>query len=291
MHILDRRTLLKAAGAALACAQASRATASVGLEGARTFTSDANGTFVDSVLILGDEAAVLVDAQLDRANANALGDVVSASGRQLETIIITHVHPDHLMGLDVLLTRFPTARAVAHPALQPVLAEAGPVIFSQLKQIMGAALAERLVVPEPLAGDTLRLEGERIDLLPPMHGDTPLITPVWIEALGTLVTSDIVFSGTHLYVAENTASAQIDAWRESLDALEAMAANTIIPGHRISDEPGPAAFAHTRTYLAAWQASLEDTQTPADLRAALLERVGDLPVPFFVDRAIAAIHG
>ncbi|MEJ6395992.1 MBL fold metallo-hydrolase [Gymnodinialimonas sp. 2305UL16-5] len=290
MKLLDRRDFLQFAAGASTLALASPASAQP-LRSADVFTSDEAGTFVDSVVVLGETRAVLIDAQTDRANATALADTIDASGRTLETILITHVHPDHFLGLGVLMDRFPQARPVAHSALQPILEQAGPPMFDQIKAMMGPALADRVVIPEPLGGDTMMLEGERISILEPMHGDTDTITPVYVESLDTLITSDIAFSGTHAYVAENTDSAALERWRESLDALEATGAGTVIPGHRLEGSPlDMTAFSHTRRYLDDWEAAMNEASHATELRTALLERVGDLPVPFFVDQAVAAVY-
>lgn len=291
MQIVDRRTFLKITAGSAALAITPPASAE-GVTGTRVFTSDAAGTFVGSTLILGDAGAVLIDAQTDRANATALADMIAATGRRLETIVVTHVHPDHFLGLDILLQRFPDARPVVHAALQPILEQAGPPMFAQLKEMMGPAMADRVVIPDAMAGDTLSFEGERITVMDPMPGDTAVITPVYIEALDTLITSDIAFSDTHAYVAETTTTETLEAWRESLDRLEAIGASTVIPGHRLETSANDgAAFAHTRAYLAGWEAAMDEATTADELRAALIERVGDLPVPFFVERAVAAVYG
>jgi glyoxylase-like metal-dependent hydrolase (beta-lactamase superfamily II) len=165
-------------------------------------------------------------------------------------------------------------------------------MFQQIKAAMGDSVADRVVIPDALPGEHIMLDGERIDVLPPMHGDTNLVTPVHVKAMDLLVASDIVFADTHLYVAENKDAEALEKWRKSLSALEAIGAKTIVPGHRLSTSANDAsAFAHTRRYLDGWQAALAEAKSADELRAALLRRVGDLPVPFFVDRAVKAVYG
>ena len=60
-----------------------------------------------STLIFGEYDAVLVDAMLTVAEAEALADWVALHNRNLETIYITHAHFDHFYGLSILLDRFP----------------------------------------------------------------------------------------------------------------------------------------------------------------------------------------
>src|SRR5271154_316906 len=70
---------------------------------------------ITSTLIFGEHDAVLVDAMLTVAEAEALADWVALHNRNLQTIYITHAHFDHFYGLGILLDRFPGARAIATP--------------------------------------------------------------------------------------------------------------------------------------------------------------------------------
>ena len=65
-----------------------------------------------SYIRFDDNAAVLIDAQMNVPSAAALADMIAATGRELETIFITHHHPDHVLGLAVLMDRFPNAKPV-----------------------------------------------------------------------------------------------------------------------------------------------------------------------------------
>src|SRR6202790_4755328 len=70
---------------------------------------------ITSTLVFGDYDAVLVDAMGTVAEAEALPAWVALHNRNLETIYITHAHFDHFYGLNILLDRFPGARAIATP--------------------------------------------------------------------------------------------------------------------------------------------------------------------------------
>ena len=70
---------------------------------------------ITSTLFFGEHDAVLVDAMMTVAEAEALAAWVALHNRNLETIYITHAHFDHFYGLGILLDRFPGARAIATP--------------------------------------------------------------------------------------------------------------------------------------------------------------------------------
>ena len=289
MYLLNRRRFLEltAATGALAATPAFAATS------AEVFTADPFGGLVDSVLVVGEERLLLIDAQFTVPNATRLADVIDATGKTLETIFITHYHPDHHLGLSVLMERFPDARPVAHAAVQPKIAGAAEAMLTGVKQAMPPELfGDTAVIPEALDGSALTLEGERFDVLDPLHGDTEIITPVHMPQLDTLVAADLVYADTHLWTAEATTPENIASWRVSLDALEALGAGTVVPGHRTETTVNDASsYAHMRNYLDAWEMALAETDTPDALKEAMIAAVGDLPGGFFLDRGVAAAKG
>ncbi len=290
MFLLDRRSFLKIMGAGVAAS--AMPNAALASTSADVFTADGNGAFVDSVVVMGEHSAVLIDAQFDMGNATRLADTIAATGRTLDTILITHKHPDHVLGLEAIKTRFPNARVLAHPAILSEIEKTAQAYLDAFNSAAPAGVfARKVVLPEALSADHILLEGERIDVLEPMHGDTAQITPVHIPSLDTIVASDLLYSDTHLWVAENTTPVLVDAWLASLDQLEAMGATTIIPGHRmdasVNDTSG---FAKTRAYLAQWKSALDSTRDAAALKAAMLTGNENLGFALAVDRAVAAVY-
>ncbi|MEM8630259.1 MAG: MBL fold metallo-hydrolase [Pseudomonadota bacterium] len=290
MQLLDRRTFLALTGAAAGATALPRRSKAAPAS-ADVFTADAMGGLVDSTVILGQDKALLIDAQFTKANAEALAETIDATGRDLETIFITHYHPDHVLGLAVLMDRFPNAKPVAHGAVQPLIAQAAQGMLDAMSASRPGVFADRAIVPEALPGDSLMLEGERFDVIGPLHGDTGLVTAVHIPQLATLVAADLVYTDTHVWVAENTTPEDLAAWRASLDQIEAIGAATLIPGHRQAGSANDAsAIAHTRAYLDQWEAALAATSTAEELRAAMMVGNDALGMGFALDNAIGAVY-
>ena len=292
MQLLNRRTFLELSGAAGAAVLASTPARAGGHSAAEVFTADPQGGLVDSTVILGEDKAVLVDAQMNVLNAMRLADVIAATGRDLETVFITHMHPDHNLGLAVIMDRFPNARPVTHAALQPVIAGAlQPMLDGMSAGAPAGVFADRVVVPEALNADHILLEGERIDVLDPMHGDTDLISALHVPALDTLIASDFVYADTFAWTAENTTAERVALWLESLDKLEAIGASTVIPGHRIESSPNDATgFAQTRAYLAQWVEALEQAGSADELRALMQVGNESRGMGFALDMAVGAVY-
>ena len=290
MQLLDRRSFLALSAVTAATGLAGPARAAIA--DADIFTADLWGAAVDSAIIVGEESAVLIDAQLTVPNAARLADVIAATGRKLETICITHVHPDHHLGLAAIMDRFPDAKPVAHPQVQSQLSAAARWMLSTMSQ--GAepgTFADRVIVPEPMTSNTIMLEGERIEVLDPVHGDTDLLSAVHIPALDTLIASDFLYSGTHQWMAENTTPERIARWRASLDQLEAIGAATVVPGH---EGPGamrdPSIFGSTRAYIDQWEAALAETSNAGDLTAAMMVGNEDKALEWVLDSSVAAVY-
>lgn len=287
MFILDRRKFLQIAAASGAAGLAGPALAAP--KSAEVFTAPPEAGQVDSVIVMGEDKAVLIDTQMVAPAAGAVADMIEASGRELETIFLTHYHPDHVLGLAVLMERFPGAKAVTHAKIQPKIAQTAAAMLEQFSANAPAGVfASKAVVPEALAGDHILLEGERLEVLEPMHGDTDYISAVHIPALDTLVASDFAYADTHAWVAENQTPEAIAKWRASLDALEGLGAGTVIPGHRAPTSANDATvFAKTRNYLDLWEQVKAEAKTAEDMKAMLMQGREDWGLAMAVDRATA----
>ena len=283
---MNRRDMIKGGAVlSLTATMGLRAgSAAAAVAGTEVFTAGEQGGVVDSTLILGEKKALVVDAQFIRAEAEALVARIEASGRDLETVFITHTHPDHYLGTEFLLNRWPDAKVYAHPDVAANIAKTGGAVLARWQGMMPGGVADRLIVPDALTADHLMLEGEKINILPPMHGDTDIISPVLIESLDTVIVADLVYNRTHVWAVENTTDERLDAWRASLAAVRALNVGTIIPGHRAADAANDAsAIDFMLSYLDAWQSLLGTTTDPEVFKAALSERVGTLPGAFILD--------
>src|SRR5206468_542238 len=76
---------------------------------------------ITSTLITGKHDAVLFDPPLTTSQAADVGDWISASGRTLRHIYITHGHGDHWFGAIPLLQRFPGVSVLATSGTQDVM--------------------------------------------------------------------------------------------------------------------------------------------------------------------------
>ena len=288
---ITRRDLL-AAGAALgattvlAALDRTHDRAHAAAEGAlklQLFTSDDNGFLVNSVILAGEKDAIVVDAQFSMANAHRLVAELLSTGKRLTTVYVTHPHPDHYFGLEVVRAAFPDARIVAIPAVAAAIEAAFAKKIAQWGPRLGANGPSKVVLPAPLAGNALGLEGHQIEIVGPVQGDAFNNTMLWIPALKAVVAGDTVYSGTHVWTA-STDKAERAQWLKTLARIEALKPEVVVPGHIKPGTPLTlAAVAHTRGYLEAFDQVVASTRKADEIVKAMTAKYPNADLGLMLD--------
>ncbi|MET8309537.1 MBL fold metallo-hydrolase [Micromonospora sp. NPDC005173] len=237
-----------------------------------------------STLIYGDRDAVLVDALLTVDEGRALADWVAANGRNLTTIYITHGHGDHFFGAAAVLERFPQARMVApRGVVEKMRVQLGEQWLDGVwRKGFPDQLAEHPPMAEPLAGNTIDLEGEQLVAVEAGHTDTDRTTVLHVPSLGLVVAGDVVYNDVHLYLAE-AGNDGIQSWYAALKMVNSLRPCVVIAGHkRDGADDDLTNVEETRRYLEEVEAAAQRTGTAEELYAAIIERYPDR-----INRAVA----
>ena len=205
---------------------------------------------ITSTLIFGEHDAVLVDAMMTVAEAEALADWVALHNRNLETIYITHAHFDHFYGLSVLLDRFPRARAIATlktvKAMQMFLS---PAVERLARRLFPGQVPTKLVAPEPYERDTFTLEGHELRIIEQGHTDSSDTTSLYVPSIGLVVAGDVVYNQCRMYVGDSSPESRKN-WIAVLDRLAALNPTMVVAGHKKPGAPdSPSAIQETKRYL------------------------------------------
>src|ERR1043165_8349458 len=242
---------------------------------ATPYTASPTGFLVDSTLVAGEKEAILIDGQFSLADAHRLVAHIIERKKELTTIYVTHAHPDHYFGLNVIKQAFPKAKIVATPAVIKEIQATWQGKVKQWGPMYGALIPTQPVIPTPLKGDVLTLEGKTLEI---KHGtgDAADETYVWIPSIKTVVAGDIVFRGVHPWTAEGKSDAR-KAWIKTLDEISALDPEVVIGGHKdpkLDDKP--AGIQQTRDYLEAFEAAVASSKTPAELQDKMKKKYADL---------------
>jgi glyoxylase-like metal-dependent hydrolase (beta-lactamase superfamily II) len=284
---MTRRNLLAATttlGAATILASLDRnAAAAQGDFKIQHYTADDNGFRVSSVILTGTKEAILIDAQFALSHAHrVVADVLNA-GKELTTVYITHAHPDHYFGIEVIKAAFPNARIVATPFVVVDIEKGFAKKIADWGPKLGANAPAKPTLPLPLSGKTLALDGHTIEVIGPVQGDVANNTMLWIPALKAVIAGDTVYGGTHVWTA-STDKAERGAWLKTLDRIDALKPEIIVPGHIGTGTPLTlAAAAHTRSYLQAFDEVAGSTRKADEIVKAMTAKYPQLALGVMLD--------
>jgi len=226
-----------------------------------------------STLIYGAADAVLVDAFMTVAQANALADWVASKNRNLTTIYITHGHGDHWFGAGTLLERFPNTRVVATPDTVKVMRlNASPgFLDGAWKAAFPGQIPDKLVIAKELKGNLIDLEGNELVVIELGHTDTDHTTCLHVPSIGLVVAGDAAYNDVHLYLAESD-PAKRQEWIAALGTIESLAPRAVVASHKRPDrDDNPRIIEETRQYIRDFDRLTATTASAQELYDKMLE--------------------
>lgn len=250
------------------------------VEGERADFSVANGgNMVNCVFMTTGEGVIVFDTGATRLYGLELHAVIEAV--TLEPVIevwISHGHPDHFLGSQA----FPGARLRALSGTVTMMREVGADLTENMYRLIDHWMrGTEMVVPAPdLAPGSYTVGRRRLQVMA-MAGHTAEDLVVLDESTGTLLSGDLVFMDR----APATPHADLAAWQASLDRLEALGADQLVPGHGPYTF-GATAISQTRDYLG-W---LDETFSRAAEAGLAAAEVALTPMPEAFGR-IAVLPG
>lgn len=225
---------------------------------------------VSSEIISGKNDVVLIDAQLQRNDAQALVKKIQATGKRLTTVYISQSDPDYYFGLDVIQAAFPDAKIVATKETVATIQASKDHKLAYWGPILKHNAPEKLIVPEPLTENRLTIEGQEIEI----KGPVPDRTFIWIPALKAVVGGVTVAANIHVWTADTQTAQSRRDWIKTLDIITALTPKTVIPGHFLPNANGTQptsikSVTFTRSYIERFETEASKVNTASELIAAM----------------------
>jgi len=181
-----------------------------------------------SVFLLLDERVTLIDAGFP-GSARRILTALRAAGRsadEVEQILITHYHPDHLGGLAGLLEHVP-ARVGVHAGEAPVVCGSAPMPAPLRNIWLAARLAPAMRWVRCCPVDTVLHDGDELPVLGGLRivhtpGHTPGHIALHLPEHGVLIAGDALQRRARALIPP--ARLVTADWAEALRSIEKLAA-------------------------------------------------------------------
>ncbi len=235
----------------------------------KSITSSATGFSVNSVLISGEKDAVLIDAQLTLSDAHHLVATILEGGKNLVSIFITHPHPDHYLGINVIKQAFPKIKIIASQATVDEIQKSWQASINQWQPVYGNNLPTSITIPEVIEEEEIMLEGKKIQVVTNIQGDDAYNSYLWIPSIKALITGDIVYNGVYPWTVETTPE-QREKWIAVLDKIAALKPIIVVAGHKnpaLKDNISGLAF--TKKYLAYYDSVLPFSKSSEEFQSKI----------------------
>jgi quinoprotein relay system zinc metallohydrolase 1 len=214
------------------------------LEGSTDNFDKANGgNIVNTGFIVTEAGVVVIDSGPSRRYGEAMrAAIASVADRPVIKLLLTHHHPDHVLGNQA----FADVPIAALAGTTELLREQGNAMAENMYRLVGDWMrGTEVVLPsETLAPGTLEIGGRSLRLLS-LRGHTGADLAILDERSGVLFAGDILFYQRALTTPN---SPGLDVWLEDLDTLEALPWKRLVAGHGpVADDAAP--FVQMRDYL------------------------------------------
>jgi glyoxylase-like metal-dependent hydrolase (beta-lactamase superfamily II) len=231
---------------------------------------------VNAYIFFDNQSIILVDCLRNSEEAKTLADAIKKHNKPLTHILITHGHPDHYLGLNVMKQEFPNARVVV--TTQEIKNDI--IGFSSWMESVGWLEKEPAMKPkteenkdgfdyenniEVLNSKTLSLaEGAILELNSDYSSaESEHLTTIYSKELGAFFTSDFCYNGVHMWLAVD--KKHIEYWKRQLEQFETDLSTQkpkIYPGHGKASDIS--LFSKVKKYIEDFEETIATSQTRAE---------------------------
>jgi glyoxylase-like metal-dependent hydrolase (beta-lactamase superfamily II) len=210
-----------------------------------TYTAPEAGFRVNTHIVETATELTVIDAQLALPLAEEVATLLREIGKPVARIIVSHNHPDHFSGLQVLSEAFPEAEIHALQSVRDYMAEWAQPVLDARRAAFGDIIAERAVQPThtlPVGETTfgeLRLSVEEI-----LDTEADASAVITFPDQRVIAPTDMAAApGHHLFLVHDDHH-NPENWIAFLESLGARTdVDTVLTGHGENTDPKAAAEA------------------------------------------------
>ncbi|OYY95363.1 MAG: hypothetical protein B7Y41_02350 [Hydrogenophilales bacterium 28-61-23] len=202
------------------------------------------GYMVNSILIVGDSGAIVVDTGFtDEIGAMLAKQAAKITRKPITHVINTHHHGDHSLGN----AAFPNAKILSSEQCRKLALETGAEWIATVEAAAGRKFPNTKVVTAettyPQNSKTeLSIDGVRMVFWVPEAAHTLGDLMIWLPDDQVLLSGDIMVNR----VTPNFRDANLKQWINALGEVQSLPVKTIVPGHGPLMSKQDAAAMHSR---------------------------------------------
>jgi len=205
------------------------------------FSHENGGNIVNTAFVDTADGVVVIDTGPSLRYGNELRRLIKATlKKDIVRVYITHHHPDHFLGNQA----FEASKIASLPKVIENIKSQGEAFVENMYRLEGDWMrGTQVVLPEVSLKSSEIIGGHPFEVLP-LGGHTSADLAILDTKTGVLFTGDLAF----LDRAPTTPHADLNVWHKSLNDLEKIKHEVLVPGHGQA-EGGGRAIAQTRDYL------------------------------------------
>ncbi|MED3315804.1 cytoplasmic protein [Bacillus wiedmannii] len=225
------------------------------------FSSDEKSFMVTATLVEKAGHAFLINSKFTQSDSKEIVGYLKNNNLSLDKIFIIHGDPDYYFGLESIKAAYPDAIAYATESTVEHIVHS---VLGKLKVWKDAP--SNVVLPQVFKEKSIDFQGLTFELVGLDHYRTSLFN----RELKLLIGGIDVFNEIHLFLADTSSKAAMEAWIENLKVLQALNADVIVPSHGLIEKSlDNHAITATMAYLRTAIQASEESKTSKDFVAKL----------------------
>lgn len=203
---------------------------------------------VNSYILEGRETLVIIDGQRTGVEARQVAALALGLGKPVEAVFLSHEHPDHFGGLQVLVDAFPDAPLLASEVTRAALEQIAAPTLAFMTSRFGAAMPASVPMPTRIVGHDERLSLAGFDWIVDQRGPCEAggMTMLFQPENDILFAADLVGNSVTPWLVDG----HTGGWLAELGTAQTRYAGvaTCLPGHGAA-APAATLIAEQEKYL------------------------------------------